>query len=72
MIPKNAVMPRTASTDKRMLPPWCGLRDQAAFEEPVLASRCGNFRPGVLCAFIASFSETLPDSLLFSGFQNVS
>ncbi len=25
MIPKNAVTPRAASADKRMLPPWCGL-----------------------------------------------
>src|SRR6266478_3052937 len=68
MIPRNAVTPRAASTDKRIVASLVWVEgEQAAFEEPCLASRCGDFRPGTLCAFIASFSETFLDSLLFSG-----
>jgi hypothetical protein len=68
MIPKNAVTPTAASTDKRIVASLVWVSgEQAAFEEPCFGKSVRRFPSRHALRFIASFSETFLDSLLFSG-----
>jgi hypothetical protein len=68
MIPKNAVTPTAASTDKRIVASLVWISgEQAAFEEPCFGKSVRRFPSRHALRFIARFSETFLDSLLFSG-----
>jgi len=73
MIPKNAVMPRAAGTDKRIVASLVWVQGIKPHSKNLVASRCGDFRPGTLCAFIASFFRNISGFFTYSQTnQNVS